>query len=187
MKWKKRLTAFFVVFCLLILAVFIKAYFDGKFQSVDSLRLYVKGFGIFAPFVLIVIQAMQVVIPILPGFLGCGVGAVLFGCLGGFWCNYIGITLGSIIAFLLGKHYGTPIVKNLFPEDKYMKYSEWAGKSKSYTLLLIAGFVLPLFPDDFFCYFSGITKMTLRKFAIVAILGKPWCILGYSIFFGTMG
>ena len=46
--------------------------------------------------------------------------------------------------------------------------------------------LLPLFPDDFLCYFSGLIKMNWKKFVWIIILGKPWCILGYSIVFGLI-
>lgn len=186
MKWKKLLTAASAVFCIWIVAVIIKAYMEGKFESVETLQAYIKGYGILAPVILIVIQAMQVIVPILPGFLGCAVGAVLFGSMGGFWCNYIGISAGSIIAFLLAKKYGIKLVEKLFPKDQYEKYSGWAGKSRSYVAFLFLGMALPLFPDDFFCYFSGLTKMRAEKFAAIIVLGKPWCILAYSLAFAAI-
>lgn len=186
MKWKKFLTAASAAFCILITAVIIKAYMEGKFESVETLQTYIKGYGILAPVILIMIQAMQVIVPILPGFLGCAVGAVLFGSMGGFWCNYIGISAGSIIAFLLAKKYGIKLVEKLFPKDQYEKYSGWAGKSRSYVAFLFLGMALPLFPDDFFCYFSGLTKMRAEKFAAIIVLGKPWCILAYSLAFAAI-
>lgn len=185
MKRKNFLTAILFLICLMIITVFVKAYFDGEFQSVETLQEYVKGFGVFAPIVLILIQALQVVFPVLPGFLGCAVGSVLFGSAGGFWCNYIGISAGSVIAFLLAKKYGVRLVQTLFSKEKYEKYAGWAGKSKFYTALLVLGMILPLFPDDFFCYFSGLTKMRLPKFTAIVVFGKPWCILAYSLIFAA--
>ena len=127
------------------------------------------------------VQAAQVVLPILPGLAGCVAGALMFGCMGGFWCNYIGISAGSIIAFLLARRYGSGLVKRMFPGEKYDKWANWAGNSKFYTVILFLGMVLPLFPDDYFCYFTGITKMSTRKFVAIIVLGKPWCILAYCI------
>lgn len=141
MRNKKLLTAALVILCIMLLAVMLKAYFDGKFNSVESLQEYVSGFGIFAPLILTIIQALQVVIPVLPGFLGCAVGAVMFGTIGGFLCNYIGISVGSVAAFALARRYGTKLVENIFPRDKYEKYSGWAAESKSYTALLFLGMV----------------------------------------------
>lgn len=183
--WKKMVTAIFLMVCLLFCALLFKAYMDGRFDSVETLQEYIAGFGLMAPFVLTAIQAAQVVLPVLPGFFGCIVGAIMFGCAGGFWCNYIGISLGSIIAFLLARKYGQGFVSKMFPGEKYKKWATWAAESKSYTMILFLGMVLPLFPDDYFCYFTGITKMSIRKFVTIIILGKPWCILVYSIMFSA--
>ena len=91
--------------------------------------------------------------------------------------------MGSIIAFLLARKYGVKIVKTMFSERQYDRYSKWAGNSKSYVILLFWAMLLPLFPDDFLCYFSGLTSMKTKKFIKIIILGKPWCLLAYSIAF----
>ncbi|MCI8327612.1 MAG: TVP38/TMEM64 family protein [Lachnospiraceae bacterium] len=184
-KWKKRMTALFFIFCITFCGVLFKAYLDGKFDSVQTLQQYISGFGLLAPVVLVMVQAVQVVLPVLPGFLGCIAGAVMFGWAGGFWCNYVGISVGSLIAFILARKYGQRLVSKMFPGKKYDKWAGWAAESKSYTALLFLGMVLPLFPDDYFCYFTGITKMSFRKFAAIIIVGKPWCILAYSIIFSA--
>ena len=132
-QWKKWMTALLLLLCLALCAVLFKAYLDGKFDSVETLQSYISGFGLLAPVVLTAIQALQVVVPVLPGFLGCIVGAVMFGWMGGFWCNYIGISAGSILAFLIARKFGNEIVGRMFPGKRYEKWAEWAAKSKSYT------------------------------------------------------
>lgn len=177
-------------FCIAVMAVMclmlIKAYFDGKFDSVDSLQEYIARFGSFGPVALVVFQIFQVIIPVLPGILGCAAGAVLFGPIAGFWYNYIGISAGSIIAFFLARRFGKPLLDDLFPSGRYDKWSSWASRSKSYTAFLFAAMVLPLFPDDYFCYLTGLTKMTARRFTWIILLGKPWCILAYSFGFSLI-
>lgn len=185
-KYMKLLSVFIIIFCVGIMIVLVKAYFDGEFDSVETLQAYIKRFGLFGPVVLTVIQAAQVVVPILPGFLGCSVGAVMFGCWGGFICNYIGISIGSVAAFFLARKFGMRLVGSIFPESKFEKWSARAGNSKSFTAFLFAAMVLPLFPDDFFCYFTGLTQMKVQKFIWIIILGKPWCILAYSIAFSLI-
>lgn len=183
-KIKNALTCV-LVFLLLISGIFVmKGYLDGHFDSVESLQAYISTFGILGPLTLIVIQALQVILPVLPGFLGCIVGAGMFGVFGGFWCNYIGISAGSIIAFLLARRFGSGIVRQMFPADKYESLVKWVNQKKCYTAILFLSILLPLAPDDFLCYFSGLTGMSTKKFTWIIILGKPWCILAYSIFFG---
>lgn len=184
-KFQRFLTAALLLLCLVLCAGVFKGYLNGEFHSIETLQRYIAGFGLLAPVILILVQAGQVVVPVLPGFVGCAAGAALFGCMGGFWCNFIGISAGSILAFLLAKKYGRAFVSKMFPGKRYEKLSEWAAKSKSYTAVLFLGMVLPLFPDDFFCYFTGLTKMSARKFTAIILLGKPWCILAYSMLFSA--
>jgi uncharacterized membrane protein YdjX (TVP38/TMEM64 family) len=173
-----------LAFLLIISTIFmVKGFIDGHFDSFDSLRAYINSFGVWAPVMLTLIQALQVVIPVLPGFLGCIVGAALFGAAGGFWVNFIGISAGSIAAYWLARWLGISIVNKIFPMEKYGSYIEKIQKSKSYTVILFLSILLPLAPDDFLCYFSGLINMSAKKFTAIIIITKPWCILIYSIFF----
>ena len=171
----------------MLTAVFIlKAWMSGHFKTVETLRIYLYQYGELGPFVLMLIQAMQVVLPVLPGFLGCIVGAAMFGAVGGFWINYIGISAGSLIAYWLARMYGIRLVSEMIPMEKYKGWVEWVNGRKSYTAVLFAAILLPLAPDDFLCYFSGLTNMPAKKFTWIILLAKPWCILFYSLFFAQL-
>ncbi len=185
-KLKGVLTAlleFLLIFSLLFL---VRGWASGRFDSVDSMREYIGSFGAFGPLVLTLIQALQVVLPVLPGFLGCIVGAGLFGAAGGFWCNYIGISAGSMAAFLLARRFGVSLVQKMVPMEKYKRWVDWVNGRRSYTAVLFLAILLPLAPDDFLCYFSGLTGMSARRFTWIIVLGKPWCILAYSLFFAYL-
>ena len=84
----------------------------------------------------------------------------------------------------LARKYGVSIVKSLFKEKTYQKWEAWIGRQKYFPLALFMAILLPLFPDDFFCYFSGLTTMKPRRFIWIILIGKPWCILAYSLIFG---
>lgn len=185
-QFKHILTVLFVVLLILSGLFMLKGYLDDSFRSLESFQAYIGSFGLFAPLVLVVIQALQVVLPVLPGFLGCIVGAGMFGAMGGFWCNYIGISAGSILAFFLAKRFGVGLVRCMIPMEKYRSFTEWINRRRSYTLVLFLAILLPLAPDDFLCYFSGLTGMSSRRFVWIILLGKPWCILAYSLFFAHL-
>ena len=163
--------------------VLIKGWSGGHFNSVDTVRTYIASYGMWAPLVLMFIQMLQVVLPVLPGFMGCIAGAALFGAANGFWINYIGISVGSIAAYWLARHFGVRLVEKMISMGKYEKYIQRIKKSKSYTVVLLLSILLPLAPDDFLCYFSGLINMSAKKFIAIIIMAKPWCILFYSIFF----
>ena len=79
-----------LLLCCLMACAFWQA---GVFDSREALTRYLAQFGWAGPAVFIAFQAVQVVLPILPGGLGCLAGVVLFGPWQGFWYNYTGICL----------------------------------------------------------------------------------------------
>ena len=185
-KLKNILVAILALLLLLSGVFVVRGYLAGHFNTVETLQAYIATFGVFAPVILITIQAIQVILPVLPGFLGCIVGAGMIGAAGGFWCNYIGISAGSVIAFLLARRFGVELVRLMVPMEKYQKWVDWVNTRKSYTVVLFLAILLPLAPDDFLCYFSGLTGMSTRRFTWIIVLGKPWCILAYCLFFAYL-
>lgn len=167
----------------IVLFVVLKGWIEGRFSSIASLRNYIQEFGMLGPFILTIIQVLQVVLPVLPGFFGCIVGASMYGAMNGFWINYIGISLGSLMAFWLARRYGVSLVKKLISIEKYERFTNWIQTKNSYTFILFLCILLPLAPDDFLCYFSGLISMSFKKFLWIIIFAKPWCILFYCLFF----
>ncbi len=182
----KKLKICAILVLIVMLLVFVKFMLSARVDSVDDYQEWMKSFGIAAPLFLTVFQAVQVVLPILPGYLGCAAGAISFGTWTGFVCNYIGISAGSIAAYFLAKKYGVDLVISLFSEKQYNKWKAKIANKKSYDVFLFVATLLPMFPDDFLCYFSGLIHMDSKKFIWIIILGKPWCILAYSIIFGLI-
>ena len=101
-----------LVLCAVLAYGFWKA---GLFDSKEALTSCISRFGWAGPAVFITFQAVQVVIPILPGGLGCLAGVILFGAWKGFWYNYIGICAGSLAAFAIARACGRPLLESVFP------------------------------------------------------------------------
>ena len=149
------------------------------FYSESALNVYLEKFGIWSPIIFVVFQAIQVVFPILPGGIGMLGGLVIFGPLVGFIYNYVGICIGSVLAFLIAKRYGMRIIESLFIPKLHSKYMKWT-ENKNFSVLFALAIILPIAPDDFLCYLAGTTKMTLLKFTLIILLGKPFGIAAYS-------
>ena len=94
----------------------------GLFTSAEKMSEFVSGFGKAGILVFIAFQAVQVVVPVLPGNLGCLAGVMMYGAGWGFVYNYIGICLGSMAAFGIAKMYGRPLIDRLFSEKLIAKY-----------------------------------------------------------------
>ena len=133
------------------------------FTSQEALRQYIAGFGVLGAAVFVAFQAVQVVVPVLPGGLGCLAGVLMFGPWLGFVYNYVGICAGSVAAFLLARLYGRPLLRNLFSRELMEKYEGWTARG--FDRLFALAIFLPVAPDDFLCYLAGTTRMRLRRFA----------------------
>ncbi|GMA47523.1 TVP38/TMEM64 family protein [Tetragenococcus muriaticus] len=162
--------------------IFIAIYFyqTGVFDSLQSLQEFVGQAVFWAPFLFILIQILQVVIPILPGGISLAAGVLLFGPLIGFLYNYIGICIGSLILFWLGRQYGKPLVLRLINGKTYYKYIHWLDNQKRFDRLFTVAIFLPIAPDDALCLMASLTKISLKKFTWIILLAKPVSVFLYS-------
>lgn len=184
MKSKSKLILNILTIIGIVAAIFF-VYFAVKerwFLDNEILLTKIKSFGLLAPLCFILIQMVQVVLPVIPGGASCLVGVMAFGAVGGFIYNYVGLVLGSICSFLLSRKFGMSIINKLFKEKDIKKALDKINNSK-YDLIFFLIILLPGLPDDLFCYISGITKMSLKKFTLIILIGKPLTLLVYSICF----
>lgn len=153
----------------------------GFFNDPQALQSLVSQATILGPLVFILIQVLQVVVPIIPGGVSLAAGVLIFGPVQGFLYNYIGIVLGSILVFLLGRHYGKPLILSLVSEKNYNKYIGWLDDQNRFDKLFAWAIFLPIAPDDTLCLMAGLTKISLKKFIWIILLAKPASILAYSM------
>ena len=152
----------------------------GLLTDMHALQLYVNGLGWWAPAAFVLVQAVQVVIPILPGGIGCLAGAVLFGPWLGFLYNYIGICFGSLAAFAVARRCGRPLLEKMFSQKMLTKYQKWTGKGSKFTRWFALAIFSPVAPDDFLCYLAGTTSMEWKTFTTIIFTCKPFAIFAYS-------
>lgn len=162
-------------------------YHAGTFRDVDSFQAYIDSFGILGPVMLALFQCVKAIYAVFPSTLGCIVGPALFGTWTGIICNYIGICTGSFAAFALSRKFGVSLVKQLFSEKRYEKsmkrMERWQNK---YPVFLWVAILSPIAPDDFLCYFTGLTTMSFKRFAIIILTAKPFTIIVYGLIFGRI-
>ncbi|MDD3304043.1 MAG: TVP38/TMEM64 family protein [Clostridia bacterium] len=166
----------------ILLCVFLYYAINSQiFTSQEKLSEFLKMIGVWGPVLFLVIQIIQVIIPIIPGGVSCAVGVLVFGPFWGFIYNYISIVLGSILVFMISKKYGMPLIKKMFKQKTIDKYIGWLDKGTKFEKFFAIAILLPISPDDFLCYLAGITKMTIKKFVAILVICKPITILAYSM------
>jgi len=177
LKYKKDVV--YKLFFLLIISIFlviISLYllkitgFLSRFNTIEKFRKYIQSFGNYAVILFVVIQFLQVVVLPIPAFITVGAGVLLFGPLRGAFYSSIGIIVGSIVAFYIGRIFGFKVAKWLVGEDSLRKgLKTIKGKDK---LILTFMFLFPFFPDDILCFVAGITTISPLFFVVMIIITR---------------
>ena len=146
-------------------AYLVRLYEDKRF-----LKQTLKEWGILAPIFFIVLQALQVVVSPIPGEATGFLGGFLFGVWGGFIYSTIGLTLGSVVAFAVGRWLGARFVQRVVSQETWERLGFIVEAEGAILCFII--FLIPGLPKDIVCYLFGISPMPLWVFAVVSGLGR---------------
>lgn len=146
-----------------------------KFNSTDKIQTFLSKYGAYAGIIFIIIQFLQVTLIPLPAALTTMAGVALFGFWPTFLYSVVGMMIGSMLAFYLGRKFGVKLIIWLFGKNAYNKYIKITqGKDKVVLTLM---FLFPFFPDDLLCIVAGITDMKYWQFFIIMLITRPINIL----------
>lgn len=173
---KKIITV--VVICILVVLGYLyriplweKAiYYYDIFTDREQIKAFVTSFGRGAPVVFIIIQILQVLLAPFPGEATGFIGGFLFGATKGFLYSSIGLTLGSLINFTIGRFLGKKFVRKLIPPAQLERMDNLVKHQG--VIVLFGLFVFPGFPKDYLCLFLGISAIPLKIFIILTAIGR---------------
>ena len=144
---------------------FLKLYRDHTFLHEQLRRL-----GWLAPLVFIFLQALQVIISPIPGEVTGFLGGYLFGVRLGFIYSTIGLGLGTMAAFWIGRWLGTPIVARYLKGRVFERFRFLMQAEEAILVFII--YLIPGFPKDLVSYLFGMSPIGAWPFAIASILGR---------------
>lgn len=136
-----------------------------KIDSVEDLREFISSYGGWSVVIFLIVQIMQVTVVPIPGVVAIGAGVLLFGPFVGALLSFVGITMGSVIAFYIGRCLGYRVASWLVGEEDLKKAMN-AVKGKDKVILTFM-FLFPFFPDDLLCFVAGLSSMSPKFFLIM--------------------
>lgn len=140
------------------------------FENRNTLRSYVESWGTLAPLAFIMIQILQVLIAPIPGEFTGAVGGFIFGVWPNVIYSTIGLTIGSMLAFMASKIIGMPLVK-FFVSDEHLNKFHFLTERKGAIISLVL-FAIPGVPKDILSYILGLSPMGFLTFFWVSFLGR---------------
>jgi uncharacterized membrane protein YdjX (TVP38/TMEM64 family) len=145
--------------------VLVRLYIDKKF-----LKSILKQWGILAPILFMVLQALQVIIAPIPGDATGFLGGYLFGEWLGLLYSTIGLTVGSVAAFWMGRWLGARYVRTLVSAETWERLGFIVEAEGAILCFII--YLIPGLPKDIICYLFGLSPMPLWLFALLSGLGR---------------
>lgn len=176
-----------IEFSLVILLIAGGIWFINR-VGIDRIRTNVAQFGIWAPFIILLLRLTSIVIPALRGT----AYAVLAGALLGFAQGVIVITIADFLActtnFFIARRYGRGVVQRIVGERFMDKLDQWSQKYLEGNFFLVTGALMSSF-FDYICYAVGLSRMPWKRFMSalglsIAIVKPPVVAVGAGILQG---
>ena len=143
--------------------------------SREGLQEFIAARGVIAPVIFIIVSILQVTFVPIPGAVTVVAGCYVFGMWRAFLYSYVGMMIGSLIAFWLGKRIGRPFVNWLVGGRE--KTDEWLERFKDREkVLLFFMFLFPGFPDDMLCSVAGVLPISWGTFIAMQIVTRATSI-----------
>lgn len=183
-RWRFLAHAILATLGALVVVILIQQELRFLLDPVEA-RTFVASFGSWAPAVLIILQALQVVLAPIPGQVLAVVAGYLFGPWWGTLYNMIGIAIGSTVAFWLARRYGRAYVERFIHREALERFDGVGDHHTLVTLLVL--FLIPGLPDDVLCFAGGLTLIPLRRLIMVAVIGRTPAFFLANVFGGLLG
>jgi uncharacterized membrane protein YdjX (TVP38/TMEM64 family) len=136
----------------------------------DRLRIWLESRGSLAPLFFMVIQTLQVVIAPIPGEVTGFLGGYLFGVAPGFLYSTVGLTLGSALAFSLGRWLETHFIEKWMKKETLEKFAFLIERQGALVAFLL--FLIPGAPKDYLSIILGLSRMSFKVFLLIVFLGR---------------
>ena len=173
----KRKHLFGIAILTLLVILFTVLYFNvGRpmtklVRNTDQLVSWLEGFGWKSRLVYIAMVCFQVIVALIPGEpLELAAGFV-FGTVEGTLICMAGITLGSVIVFLLVRIFGVRLVRLFFPMEK-IESLPLLREPRRLFLLTAVLMLLPGTPKDLLTYCAGLTKIPFGSWLLICSIGR---------------
>lgn len=151
----------------------------------DTVQATIRPLGVWSPIVYGAGQAVQVLIPFLPGAPITFAGVLLFGWQAGLALSMAGFMLGSAIQFGAVRRWGRPLAARLAGADVVMRATDRLDPRGWW---LLAAFLVPFAPADAFSAVAAMSPISFPRFLVISFLGRlPWAAGAVLLAAGLIG
>ena len=181
---KKDIIKFICFVIFFVTIVITGIVFSSKIKTIftfEKIRNFIEQHKNISVLLFILLQVLQVVIFIIPGDIVNATGGFLFNIYIGSILSFIGVVLGSIIAFYVSRLLGYNFVNKFIKKEKIEKIVYFFNNNTGFVSLFIFC-NLPFVPKDILMYCAGLTPLKAKRtFLIYCFSRIPGIIIWNSM------
>ena len=152
----------------------------------EALRVWIRENGPLGVLIFALLNALQVVVAVIPGGPFEVAAGYLFGTVGGTLLCDVAMTMASVSVFLLVKKLGMPFVRLFFRQEQIDSVHLLRNNERLRTVLFLL-FLVPGTPKDLITYLAGLTTLPLGDWIFICFVGRLPAILFSAMGGSAMG
>lgn len=173
-----KVLIFLVIVCTIGSVIYLIMHLTG-IDTINGLQEFCNKHKEYSYTIIIFLQIVQVVfIPISNQIITIPAIAVL-GVVPAFVCSFIGIEIGTIILYCIGRYGGGKFLQWLLGDNE--KAEKIKNLVNSRRLFYPVGMLIAIIPDDLLTTLAGVAKMNFWYVLIVSAITRALCI-AYTVF-----
>jgi uncharacterized membrane protein YdjX (TVP38/TMEM64 family) len=137
----------------------------------EEFKTFIDSYGSLSALIYMLVQALQVVVFVIPGELVQIAGGYIFGTGLGALYSVAGILLGTAAAFLAARLLGYSLVRAVVSAKKLREFDFLINNPKS-EIAMFTLFLIPGIPKDSLVYISGLTPIKPLRFLLISMIAR---------------
>jgi uncharacterized membrane protein YdjX (TVP38/TMEM64 family) len=137
----------------------------------EDFKAFIDSYGSVSALIYVLVQALQVVVFVIPGEIVQLAGGYVFGTGLGTLYSVAGILLGTVIAFFAARLLGYSLVRALVSPKKLDEFDFLINNPKSEIAMFVL-FLVPGIPKDSLVYIAGLTPIKPLRFFLISTVAR---------------
>ncbi|MDR0357474.1 MAG: VTT domain-containing protein, partial [Clostridiales Family XIII bacterium] len=147
-----------------------------EFRSIEQVNALLDRYQAGGALFYVGFQIIQVVISVIPGQPLQLAAGYAFGVPLGFATSLIGIAIGTVITYYLGKIFGKDMIWLIFGEKRLGHFVRLLESKRAFIIVFLL-YLFPGIPKDIFSYAAGISNMRPIPFLAISMAGRAPALL----------
>lgn len=163
---RQQWLALFFLLALIVLAWWFREPLRAHLSNLPEARIWLQSLGPLGAVIFIAINAAQIVIAPIPGYIVQLAGGWVFGAVLGAILGIAGLALGATLAMLLARLLGRPFVSRVIGTERMARWEHVTRADRAWPWAAL--FLAPI--GDVPYFLAGLSRYPIRRLVLIAVV-----------------